>query len=64
MTQNATLDLDNWLTPTFFENPYPTYKSLRGHDPVHWNALMNNLIVTCYDDVQAMFQDRRFVSAA
>ena len=63
MTQYTTLDLDNWLTSTFFENPYPIYKALREREPIHWNAFMNNWIVTRFDDVQAMFQDRRFVSA-
>ena len=58
MTQDTTLALDNWLMPPFFENPYPTYKVLKERDPVHWNALMNNWIVTRYDDVQSMFQDR------
>ena len=62
MTQNTSLDLDNWFTPEFSENPYPTFKALREHDPVHWNPLFSSWIATRFDDVQTIFQDPRFSS--
>jgi cytochrome P450 len=63
MVQNVTLEFDNWLSPEFLENPYLTLKKLREHDPVHWNAYFSFWIATRFDDVQAIFQDRRFSSA-
>ena len=63
MTQDATLELDNWLTPEFLANPYSTFQALREHDPVHWNALLSFWIATSFDDVVAITQDRRFSSA-
>ncbi len=62
MIQHEVGELDNWLTPAFFENPYPTFQALRDHDPVHWNALFLFWIATQYDDVMTIIQDRRFSS--
>ena len=62
MTQHASAEMDNWLTPEFLENPYPTFQALREHDPVHWNPLSLIWIATRYDDIMAIIQDRRFSS--
>ncbi len=62
MAQHASVEMDNWLTPEFLENPYPTFQALREHDPVHWNSLSLIWIATRYDDIMAIIQDRRFSS--
>jgi cytochrome P450 len=55
-------NVDNWLAPSFFANPYETFSILREHDPVHWNNLFGFWIITRYDDVFAALQDARFTS--
>src|ERR1041384_2650695 len=38
--------------PTSRRDPFPVYRWLREHDPVHWDARLKMWIVTRYDDVQ------------
>ncbi len=45
----------------FLANPYPTYARLRAHDPVHRNP-DGSWFLTRYDDVMAVYRDRRFLS--
>jgi len=41
-------------------DPYPAYKALREHDPVHHSALMDAWVVTRYQDVTFVLSDPRF----
>jgi cytochrome P450 len=38
----------NWLTPEFFQNPYPYYATLREQGTVHWSAKLNMWLVPGY----------------
>lgn len=49
------------LTPAFLEDPYPTYHLLRENAPVH-RCPDGSLFVTRYDDINAVYRDRRFSS--
>jgi cytochrome P450 len=35
----------HWLTPEFFQNPYPYYAALREQGAVHWSAKLNMWLV-------------------
>jgi cytochrome P450 len=41
----------------FIDNPYPYYAALRSGDPVH--AMPSGMLLTRYDDVIAVYRDRR-----
>ncbi len=41
----------------FHENPYPSYKDLRDHDPVYYNAERRLWLLTKWDDVRMAFRD-------
>jgi hypothetical protein len=45
----------------FLDDPYPTYRALREHDPVHRQP-DGSFLLTRYDDVAAVYRDRRFSS--
>ena len=49
------------IDDAFLENPYPTYRLLREVDPVHRQA-DGSVFLTRYDDVAAVYRDRRFSS--
>lgn len=38
----------HWLTPEFFQNPYPYYAALREQGAVHWSAKLNMWLVPGY----------------
>jgi len=38
----------DWLTPEFFQNPYPYYAALRERGLVHWSARLNMWLVPGY----------------
>ena len=38
----------NWLTPEFFQNPYPYYAELRGQAPVYWSAKLQMWLTSNY----------------
>jgi len=42
--------------PANVANPFPVYRWLRDHDPVHWSEGYQAWVVTRYDDVLAVFQ--------
>lgn len=44
-------------------NPYPFYKQLREHDPVHWDVDMGFWVFTRYDDIASLYTDDRFSRA-
>ncbi|WP_119166022.1 cytochrome P450 [Algihabitans albus] len=45
----------------FLDDPYPTYRLLRAFDPVHRQP-DGGVFLTRYDDVAAVYRDRRFSS--
>ena len=45
------LSLHRLLDPEVLANPYPLYKELRDHDPVHWDPFLHAWVVTRYEDV-------------
>lgn len=47
--------------PDFLDDPYPTYRALREQDPVHRQP-DGSIFLTRYDDVAAVYRDRRFSS--
>ncbi|WP_421710187.1 cytochrome P450 [Algihabitans sp.] len=49
------------IDEAFLEDPYPTYRLLRDFDPVHRQA-DGGVFLTRYDDVAAVYRDRRFSS--
>ncbi len=51
----------NTIGPDFINNPYPVLKSLREHDPVHWNP-DGSLYLTRHEDVRAVYADRSMLS--
>ncbi len=51
----------NALTQEFKENPYPTYRALREHDPVHRLA-DGSWLLTRHADVSAVYHDKRMRS--
>ncbi len=52
MTPNdSELSLHRLLDPEVLANPYPLYKALRDHDPVHWDPFLHAWVVTRYEDV-------------
>jgi cytochrome P450 len=44
------------LTPSFLDDPYPTYHALRAHDPVH-RMPDGSFFLTRYDDCIAAYRD-------
>jgi cytochrome P450 len=45
------LSLYHLLDPAVLADPYPLYRRLREHDPVHWDPYLHAWVVTRYDDV-------------
>lgn len=45
----------------FLDNPYPTYRALRRHAPVH-RMPDGSYFLTRYDDLAAIYRDKRFSS--
>ncbi|MDQ3795759.1 MAG: cytochrome P450, partial [Actinomycetota bacterium] len=61
MTQPPRIDL---FDAAFKADPYPTYAALRSTAPVHPTTLPDGRsvwLVTRYEDVLAIFKDKRFV---
>jgi cytochrome P450 len=50
------------LDPSFIANPYPTYKELRERDPYHPSPLTKALVVSKYDDVDAVLRNYKVFS--
>ena len=50
------LSLYHLLDPEVLANPYPLYRRLREHDPVHWDPYLHAWIVTRYEDVITVLQ--------
>lgn len=45
------LSLYRLLSPEILADPYPLYRELRDHDPVHWDPFLHAWVVTRYADV-------------
>ena len=50
------------LDPKFIANPYPTYKELRERDPYHPSPLTKALVISRYDDVDAVLRNYKVFS--
>jgi cytochrome P450 len=50
-TLDARLSLYQLLSPEILADPYPLYRQLRIHDPVHWDSFLHAWVVTRYADV-------------
>ena len=50
------------LDPKFIANPYPTYKELRERDPFHPSPLTGALVISKYDDVDAVLRNYKVFS--
>jgi cytochrome P450 len=46
--------------PRYLTEPYELYRKLRERDPVHRSRLFDGLILTRYEDVNAVLRDSRF----
>ncbi|MEU3018979.1 MULTISPECIES: cytochrome P450 [unclassified Nocardiopsis] len=51
-------DIPDLLSPEFARDPYPAYALLRAHDPLHWHAPTSSYVLSRYEDVRRVFQDR------
>jgi pimeloyl-[acyl-carrier protein] synthase len=49
--QREPLSLYHLLDPQVLADPYPLYRRLREHDPVHWDPYLHAWVVTRYADV-------------
>jgi len=45
------------LDPAFIAEPYPVYRKLRERDPYHWSRLTGMLVVSRYEDIDAILRD-------
>lgn len=50
----------DFLSPNFYENPYPYYEFLRDTDPIHWDTTLDKWLVTSYEDVSNILRDPNF----
>lgn len=48
------LSLFRLLSPEVLADPYPLYRALREHHPVHWDPYMHSWVVTSYADVMTV----------
>lgn len=51
LAAESSLSLYQLLDPEVLANPYPLFKRLRDHDPVHWDPFLHAWVVTRYEDV-------------
>lgn len=54
LSRKAQLSLLRLLDPAVLEDPYPFYRSLREHEPVHWDPYTHSWVVTSYPEVQTV----------
>ena len=50
------------LDPNFIANPYPTYKELRERDPYHPSPLTKTMVLSRYEDVDAILRNYKSFS--
>jgi cytochrome P450 len=56
MTQQPAMELDLKAIANVCD-PFPLYRWLRDHDPVHWSSSLNAWVVTRYADVLEIFSE-------
>jgi pimeloyl-[acyl-carrier protein] synthase len=49
----------NPLDRRYFSNPYPLYRHLREHDPIHRSRLMDGFVFSRHEDISALLRDSR-----
>jgi pimeloyl-[acyl-carrier protein] synthase len=54
---HADLSFLRLLNPEVLADPYPLYRALREHSPVHWDAYMHAWVVTGYPEVVAVLKN-------
>ncbi len=54
LSPEAQFSLLRLLDPSVLENPYPFYRRLREHEPVHWDPYAHCWVVTSYPEVQTV----------
>lgn len=52
-------ETNGFMSPAFFDNPYPYYHKLRDHDPVYWSKKTKAWLVTDYETVSTGLRDKR-----
>lgn len=50
------------LSPEFAANPYPSYRVLRAHYPVHYHEGTDSWLLSRYEDVERAFRDPVFTT--
>ena len=63
MSTNDPFSLLNLQREEIRANPYPFYKRLRDHDPIHWDEEMGFWVFTRYADIDSLYTDERFSRA-
>ncbi len=53
----------NPLDPKFIADPYPTYRQLRERDPYHPSPLTGALVLSKYEDIDAVLRDYKMFSS-
>jgi cytochrome P450 len=56
---NPAVDRFNLFAPGVMDDPYPYYRALRDHAPVHFNEEIGIHYLSRYDDVAALGRDRQ-----
>jgi cytochrome P450 len=64
MVANIDIDSSTFLSKEYSDNPYPTLKLLRDQQPVYYNPLIKQWMVTRYEDVMNIFADTENFSAS
>jgi cytochrome P450 len=49
--------------PATLADPYPTFARLRDEDPCHWSPRLKSWVLTRYDDIKRVCQDKERVSS-
>jgi cytochrome P450 len=50
-------------TAGWLDDPYPQYRALREHDPVHWSESLDHWVLTRHRDVASALKDPRLSAA-
>lgn len=50
MRKEASLSLFRLLEPEVLADPYPLYRRIREHDPVHWDPYLHSWVITGYKE--------------
>ena len=51
------------LSPQFAADPYPSYRVLRQHYPLHYHEGTGSWLISRYEDVERAFRDPVFTTA-